>query len=218
MRRAQSCARARPRRKALSRWERRFGSLRPNNKLRHTGESRIQSRLLGACCSWIPASAGMTRVSASCLSNELHPPLRGGWLSAFRGKPGRVCFSPHLPRHPISRAAKIGAHLPSPRGGMPDLSPPRELRVSCAHLVLLRGALARRCEGGTGCGARGPRRNEAPGRQWSSLRAHWESCQELADGSVGAMMRDGPDESRARCRKRRDWRAARRPRAARHEP
>ena len=26
-------------------------------------------------------------------------------------------------------------------------------------------------------------------------------CQELADGSVGAQMRDGPDESRARCRK-----------------
>jgi len=31
-------------------------------------------------------------------------------------------------------------------------------------------------------------------------------------------LRDGPDESRARCRNRRDWRAGRRPRAARHEP
>ncbi len=65
----------------------------------------------------------------------------------------------------------------------------------------LRGALARRCEGGTRCGACGPCRNEALGRQ-----------SELPPGPLGVparswltarsahSMRDGPDESRARCR------------------
>jgi hypothetical protein len=40
-------------------------------------------------------------------------------------------------------------------GAIPTISLREKLAVECNHLVRSRGAFARRCDGGTGCGARG---------------------------------------------------------------
>ena len=60
---------------------------------------------------------------------------------------------------------------------IPAQFPPLELRLSCTHLVLLRGAFARRCDGGTGCGACGSRRNRLPGGIGAPPAPTRRSCQ-----------------------------------------
>ena len=114
-------------------------------------QAGIQGHTRRACRSWIPAFAGMTAGEAA-----IHPSPsgEGGLSRGTRDKPGGVrevlmryrfaaCNSPHPPRRPTSRSAKIGARLPSPRGEgfIPALSPPCKTRVDCHHLVQLRGAL-----------------------------------------------------------------------------
>ncbi len=190
----------------------------------------IQNRWLRARCPWIPAFAGMTRASRSCLSaaTDSIPPLdgegrrrqrrrRGGVRHCGTASPlarespppqrdagppheGEVCSKRHGCVRP-SRAGRFSqpkaklrhtgeSRYPEPLAPcalpldpgvrrddengrvIPQQSPLSKPRVSSVHLVLLRGVLMRRHDSGTGCGARGPRRNEAPGRQRSSLRDH----------------------------------------------
>ena len=69
----------------------------------------------------------------------------------------------------------------------------------------------RRLEAGRGAAPAGLVATRHSGGIGAPPGATRSPCQELADGSVGALARDGPDESRARCRKRRDWRAAKAP-------
>jgi hypothetical protein len=99
---------------------------------------------------------------------------------------------PGLPRSALGVSQPQSEHL----------SPASAPALHSTHLVLLRGAFARCLRRRDGCGACGPSRKTALGRHWSSPRATRSPCQELADGSVGAVERDGPDDSGARCRKR----------------
>ena len=90
---------------------------------------------------------------------------------------------------------EIGARLPSPRGDMPNLSPPPKPRVNSASPRPLRGAIMRRREAGRGAAPASLVATRHSGGIGAPPGATRSSCQELADGSVGAFERDGPTKA-----------------------